>query len=126
MPMAGPTVKAPPPFVFTQKDAKQTLLIGCSVPFEGQQQLVGQAVLSALKMAVTDIVPVELPGFNVNITCINSKCEDIPAYMAVSKFAAEGASEWCCCCQYVHPTWLTMQGQKHWPLDQELLLFPAS
>jgi hypothetical protein len=38
-------------------------------------------------------VPKELPGVSVNITCINSKCEDIPAYMAVSKFAAEGASE---------------------------------
>jgi hypothetical protein len=79
--------------VFTQKDAKQQLLIGCSVPFEGSQQLVGQAVFSALKMAVTQLVPKELPGVNVNVTCINSKCEDIPAYMAVSKFAAEGASE---------------------------------
>jgi hypothetical protein len=91
--MAGPRIQAPPPFVFTQKDAKQKLLIGCSVPFEGSQQLVGQAVFSALKMAVTQLVPKELPGFNVNVTCINSKCEDIPAYMAVSKFAAEGASE---------------------------------
>ncbi|WIA42597.1 hypothetical protein OEZ86_008573 [Tetradesmus obliquus] len=42
-------------------------------------------------MAVTELVPKELPGVAVNITCINSKCEDIPAYMAVSKFAAEGA-----------------------------------
>uniref|UniRef100_A0A383W2N6 Receptor ligand binding region domain-containing protein n=1 Tax=Tetradesmus obliquus TaxID=3088 RepID=A0A383W2N6_TETOB len=91
MPMAGPSVKAPPPFLFTQKDAKQTLLIGCSVPFEGSQQLVGAAVLNAMKMAVTELVPKELPGVAVNITCINSKCEDIPAYMAVSKFAAEGA-----------------------------------
>jgi hypothetical protein len=92
--MAGPTIKAPPPFLFTQKDAVKTLLIGCSVPFEGSQQLVGEAVLSAMKMAVKDLVPKELPGVNVNITCINSKCEDIPAYMAVSKFASEGASEW--------------------------------
>jgi hypothetical protein len=93
IPMAGPTVKAPPPWIFTQKDAKQMLLIGCSVPFEGSQQLVGSAVFSALKMAVTDLVPTELSGVNVNVTCINSKCEDIPAYMAVSKFATEGASE---------------------------------
>lgn len=91
--LAGPSVKPPAPFIFKQKGATKTVKVGCCVPFEGSQKSAGEAVFSAMKMAVTDMAATELPGVNVNLTCLNSKCKPVPAYMAVNQFADEGAGE---------------------------------
>jgi hypothetical protein len=73
--------------------------------------LLGQAILVALKMAVTDLAPRLLPGVDVNLTCIDSRCRDIPAYNAMLRLADEQAggvgvkkyeglllNSCCCCC----------------------------
>ncbi|KAF6261902.1 periplasmic binding protein-like I [Scenedesmus sp. NREL 46B-D3] len=74
-----------------QAGAKSTMLIGCALPFEGNQRVVGEAVFQAARMAVMDKAPALLPGVNVNLTCINSKCIDIPTYNAVYDLAERGA-----------------------------------
>lgn len=86
-------VTAPAPFIFKQKGAIKTIMIGCSLPFEGSQQLAGEAVYSALKLAITDLAPKIIPNLNINLTCFNSRCSDIPTYAAVTRLADEGASE---------------------------------
>lgn len=91
IPSAFSNVSAPPPFVFKQKGASKSIRIGCAVPFEGSQKLAGEAVYSALKMAITELAPKVVPDLNINLTCFNSRCSDIPAYAAVTKFADEGA-----------------------------------
>jgi hypothetical protein len=54
-------------------------------------QVVGEAVFQAARMAIMDKAPTLLPGVNVNLTCLNSKCVDIPTYNAVYDLAGEGA-----------------------------------
>lgn len=84
--------KGPEPYVIKQSGAQETILIGCALPFEGSDQdSVGKAVHVALKMALQDLVPKMKPPVNVNLTCLNSRCLDIPAYNAMSVLAKEGA-----------------------------------
>jgi hypothetical protein len=48
-------------------------------------------------MAIQDKAATLLLGVNINFTCINSKCVDIPTYNAVYDLAEQGAGEevWC-------------------------------
>lgn len=60
-------------------------------------------MLVGLKMAVTDFAPKALPGVNVNLTCVDSRCKDIPAFNAMNRLADEqagrkGQKKRCCCC----------------------------
>jgi hypothetical protein len=59
-------------------------------------QVVGEAVFHAARLAIMDKAPALLPGVTVNLTCINSKCVDIPTYNAVYDLAEEGAGAWEC------------------------------
>lgn len=86
------TVKAPPPWVFNQTGATKQILVGCALPFEGSQAVVGESAYEAAKMAIQQQAPKYVPGFNVNFTCVNSKCVDIPAYNAVYDLAEDNAS----------------------------------
>jgi hypothetical protein len=88
-------VQAPKPWVLKQEGASKTVLIGCILPFEGDLQIAGTSIYHALKLAVSDEAPKVLPGFNVNVTCINTKCADIAAHMAMSRFAKEKAGNTC-------------------------------
>jgi hypothetical protein len=54
-------------------------------------QVVGEAVFQAAVMAIKEKAPTLLPGININFTCINSKCVDIPTYNAVYDLAEQGA-----------------------------------
>lgn len=84
-------VQAPKPWVLKQEGASKTILIGCILPFEGDLQIAGTSIYHALKLAVSDEAPKVLPRINVNVTCINTKCADIAAHMAMSRFAKEKA-----------------------------------
>eukprot|EP00775_Hariotina_reticulata_P002127 gene2127-2446_t len=42
-------------------------------------------------MAIKDKAPSLIPGVNVNLTCLNTKCVDIPSYMALARFADDKA-----------------------------------
>jgi hypothetical protein len=93
--LAGKQVMPPPkPWVLDQEDSAQTILIGCILPFEGDLRIAGNAVYHALKLAISEEAPALLPGINVNLTCINTKCADIPAHMAMTRFAQEKAGGW--------------------------------
>lgn len=89
---AAPAASVPAafaPFFFQQKGANRTIKIGCAVPFTGEKQLTTAAIVAGLRMAIVDKAPSLLPGTNVNLTCLDSKCLDIPAYMALTRFADE-------------------------------------
>lgn len=81
----------PKTFIFEQKGATRKILIGCALPFEGNQRVIGEAVFEAARMAIMDKAATLLPGVTVNLTCINSKCVDIPTYNAVYDLAEEKA-----------------------------------
>jgi hypothetical protein len=85
------TMQPPKPWVLDQEDAGQTILIGCILPFEGDLRIAGNAVYHALKLAISEEAPTLLPGVNVNLTCVNTKCADIPAHMAMTRFAQDKA-----------------------------------
>jgi hypothetical protein len=86
-------VQAPQPWVLKQEGATDTIVIGCILPFEGDLRLAGNAVYHALQLAVSEEAPTLLPGVNVNLTCVNTKCADIPAHMAMEKLVKEGEGE---------------------------------
>lgn len=86
-------VQAPQPWVLKQEGATDTIVIGCILPFEGDLRLAGNAVYHALQLAVSEEAPTLLPGINVNLTCVNTKCADIPAHMAMERLVKEGAGE---------------------------------
>jgi ABC-type branched-subunit amino acid transport system substrate-binding protein len=65
--------------------------IGCALPFAGSQMLMGQAILVGLKMAVTDFAAKTLPGVDVNLTCLDSKCREVSAFNAMNRLADEQA-----------------------------------
>eukprot|EP00775_Hariotina_reticulata_P003097 gene3097-3376_t len=50
---------------------------------------IGVAVYYAIQMALLDF---PIPGTNVNLTCYDSKCGDVPAYNVVTRLAAENAT----------------------------------
>jgi hypothetical protein len=86
-------VQVPQPWVFEQPGATDTVLFGCILPFEGDLRLAGKSVYHALKLAIMEEAPQVLPGVNVNLTCINTKCSDIPSHNAMNQLADEGAGE---------------------------------
>lgn len=86
-------VQAPKPWVLRQEGAAETILIGCILPFEGDLRLAGNAVYHALKLAISEEAPTLLPDYNLNLTCINTKCADIPSHMAMQRFVRERAGK---------------------------------
>eukprot|EP00775_Hariotina_reticulata_P002011 gene2011-2333_t len=79
------------PFIFDQPGSTSTILIGCLTPEEGDQASVGAAVRAALQLAIIDTAPSTVPGVNINLTCLNSKCLGEPASLAASELADDGA-----------------------------------
>lgn len=84
-------VQAPKPWVLRQEGATNTVLIGCILPFEGDLRLAGNAVYHALKLAVSEEAPTLLPDYNINLTCVNTKCADIPSHRAMEGFVKDKA-----------------------------------
>lgn len=65
--------------------------MGCEAPFDGDLGQTGLSIFEALKLAIKDKAPKLVPGANVNLTCVNTQCKDIPAHMATKAFADAGA-----------------------------------
>lgn len=71
---AASLLKAPEPWLLKQAGAKDTIVVGCVLPFEGSDQdVVGKAVHAALKMALNDMAAQKPLPFNVNLTCYNTR-----------------------------------------------------
>jgi hypothetical protein len=61
------------------------------LPFEGDLRLAGNAVYHALQLAVLEEAPTLLPDHNINVTCVNTKCADIPSHRAMEGFVKDKA-----------------------------------
>ena len=58
--------------------AAPTLLrLGCLLPLSGDKSNTGKAVRAAVEMAIRDYT--RLPGVNITLQCIDSKCGNVPA-----------------------------------------------
>lgn len=84
-------VSVPAPFLFKQPNANTTLLVGCILPFEGNQEGIGVAVAAGLRMGIKELAPKIIPWANINLTCLNTRCQDIPSHAQLSRLADDGA-----------------------------------
>lgn len=86
------TMQGPKSVLIEAKGATKTVLMGCVLPFEGSDQTpVGKAVHAALLMALRDLGPSLKIPVNINLTCLNTRCLDIPAHNAMEQLVKAGA-----------------------------------
>lgn len=86
------SLAGPEPIIFKTPGATKTILLGCLLPLSGtDQDISGNAVLQGAKLALQDLLPKLKLDVNVNLTCLNTKCLEIPAFNAAKELAKDGA-----------------------------------